>query len=121
MKLAVACAAFAEGGMLVSLTSHCHEEYGTAKFGVIFGTILTFGAAGLYAMDEIFFPGIFQWYSTEMPNGAHYFTKYGQWNYFLFSCIAGAYAVCLVLAIVSHVSISRREAASNEKLVMVKF
>ena len=59
MRMAVATASFAEGGLLVCLSSFCHEEYGTELFGVIFGTMLSFGAAGLYAMDEIYFPNIF--------------------------------------------------------------
>jgi hypothetical protein len=121
MHFAVATAAFAEGGMLVSLTSHVHEEYGTAKFGLLFGTMLSFGAVGLYSMDEIFFPSIFQWFSTENALGVKYFKQYGEWNHFLFSCIAGAYGVCLILAIISHISVSRREAANSDKLVMVKF
>ena len=49
MWLAVASASFAEGGMLVALSSFVHEEYGTESFGLLFGTMTTFGAIGLYA------------------------------------------------------------------------
>lgn len=59
MRIAVATASFAEGGFLVALASHCHEEYGTENFGILLGTMMTFGAAGLYGFDEIFFPTIF--------------------------------------------------------------
>jgi len=51
MKVAVAAASFAEGGLMVSLASFCHEEYGTENFGLLYGTILSFGAAGLFAFD----------------------------------------------------------------------
>lgn len=50
-----------------------------------------------------------------------YFRSYGEWNVFLFSCIAGSYLLCVILAIISHISVTRRENASGEKLVMVKF
>lgn len=59
MWIAVASASFAEGGLLVSLSSFVHEEYGTESFGILFGTMLSFGAVGLYAMDEVFFVNIF--------------------------------------------------------------
>ena len=77
MRLAVATASFAEGGLLVSLSSFCHEEYGTELFGVFFGTMWTFGAAGLFAFDEIYFPNLFQWYATENAVGVTYFKTYG--------------------------------------------
>ena len=121
MQVAVGSAAFAEGGLMVALASLVHEEYGTELFGVLYGTFLTFGAVGLYALDEIFFPNIFAWYGEENASGVQYFMKYGEWNAFLFKCITGAYFVVLLLAIVSHISIKRREAADSQVLVMVKF
>ena len=51
MRIAVALASFAEGGLLVALASFVHEEYGTENFGILFGTMLTFGGVGLYAFD----------------------------------------------------------------------
>ena len=121
MKAAVASAAFAGGGLLVALSSFVHEEFGTESFGLLFGTLTTFGAVGLYALDEVFFPNIFAWYATENVVGVYYFKEYGEWNKFLFSCVAGAYAICFFLAIFSHVSVVRRDQVNSEKLVMVKF
>lgn len=121
MQVAVSSAAFAEGGLMVALASLVHEEYGTENFGLLYGTFLTFGAVGLYALDEIFFPNIFAWYSEENASGKNIFNKYGEWNAFLFKCIAGAYFVCFLLGLVSHISIKRRENADSQKLVMVKF
>jgi len=121
MKVAVASAAFAEGGMMVALASLVHEEYGTENFGILYGTFLTFGMVGLFALDEIFFPNLFAWFAEENSKGVAYFTKYGEWNAFLFKCISGAYFVCFLLALVSHMSIKRRDAADSQKLVMVKF
>ena len=120
MIVAVASSSFAEGGLLVALACFCHEEYGTENFGIIYGFFLTFGAVGLFALDEIFFPGIVQWYASE-ANNTMFFKKYGEWNVFLYSCIASAQFICLLLAIVSHFSIVRREKEQGEKLVMVKF
>ena len=70
MLIAVASASFAEGGMLVALCSFVHEEYGTEEFGILFGTMFSFGAAGLFAFDEVFFPGIFEWYAVELKSGS---------------------------------------------------
>jgi len=109
MRIAVATASFAEGGLLVALSSFVHEEYGTENFGILFGTMLTFGGIGLYAFDEIFFPNIFAWYAVENAYGVSYFKAYGDWNVFLFSTLAVSYFVCGILAIASHVSITRRE------------
>lgn len=69
MVIAVAAGALCEGGLLVSLASFVHEEYGTESFGILFGTFLTFGAAGLYGLDEIFFPSISEWYPKEVGKG----------------------------------------------------
>jgi len=121
MCIACASAAFAEGGLLVALASLCHEEYGTENFGILFGTMLTFGAVGLYAFDEIYFPNIFSWYATESAHGVYYFKSYGEWNVFLFSSLACSYLVCLILAFVSHLSIVHRENSEKDTLVMVKF
>ena len=59
MQFACGSAAFAEGGMLVALASLVHEEFGTENFGLLYGTFLSFGAVGLFAGDEVFFPNIF--------------------------------------------------------------
>ena len=59
MQFACGSAAFAEGGMLVALASLVHEEFGTENFGLLYGTFLSFGAAGLFTFDEVFFPNIF--------------------------------------------------------------
>ena len=53
--------------------------------------------------------------------GQKYFKGYGKWNEFLFSAFIGAYLLSFILAIVSHISIKRREAADSQKLVMVRF
>lgn len=58
MLVAVGSSAFAEGGLLVALACFCHEEYGTENFGILYGFFLTFGVAGLFALDEIFFPNV---------------------------------------------------------------
>ena len=121
MEIAVASASFAEGGLMVSLASFVHEEYGTENFGILYGAMLTFGAAGLFAADEIYFPGIFEWYAEENAQGVKYFKTYGKWNEFLFTSLAVSYAICFVLAIISHISVKRREAASSSKLAMIKF
>ena len=121
MRVAVSTAAFAEGGFLVAIASLCHEEYGTENFGILFGTMLSFGAVGLYGFDEIFFPNIFSWYATENAAGVHYFKSYGKWNEFLFTCLAGAYGVVFLLSIVSHISIRAIERAKKDELVMVNF
>jgi hypothetical protein len=121
MQFAVATAAFSEGGLMVSLASLVHEEYGTENFGILYGTFLSFGAVGLFALDEMYFPNIYDWYSHEHAAKVNGFTKYGDWNKFLFGSLSGAYFICVLLALVSHVSISRREAADSQKLVMVKF
>ena len=65
MRTAVATASFAEGGLLVAMASFCHEEYGTENFGIIFGTMMSFGAVGLFAYDELMFPNIFEWFAQE--------------------------------------------------------
>jgi len=77
MLVAVASASFAEGGTLVALASFVHEEYGTEEFGILLGTFLSFGAVGLFAYDEVFFPNIFDWYATENASGTKYFKSYG--------------------------------------------
>ena len=120
MRMAVASASFAEGGLLVALASFCHEEYGTDYFAIIFGTMMTFGAVGLFAYDEIFFPNIYQWYAEE-TTGHTAFKGYGEWNQFLFTVLAAGYLICFFLAVVSHMSIVRREKEEGSKLVMVKF
>ena len=119
--MAVQCSAFAEGGTLVALASLVHEEYGTDNFGTLYGTFLSFGAIGLFALDEIFFPNVVSWYGEEVPKNSQSFTSYGQWNKFVFSILAGSYFVCVILALISHISIKSREAAEGNKLVMVKF
>ena len=119
MFTAAAAAAFAEGGIMVSLASLVHEEYGTENFGIFYGTFLTFGAVGLYAYDEIFFPNIMTWYASETKNG--YFHAYGEWSKYLFTCLAASYFVVFWLALISNISIGRKEKADSSKLVMVKF
>jgi len=69
MFVAAATAAFAEGGTMVALASLVHEEYGTENFGIFYGSFLTFGAIGLFAFDEIFFPNITAWYAEETKHG----------------------------------------------------
>ena len=83
--------------------------------------MMSFGAAGLYALDEVFFPNIFEWYAVENAYGVSYFKAYGDWNVFLFSVLAGSYLLCTLLAIASHVSITRRENADGGKSVMAMF
>ena len=121
MRTAVATASFAEGGLLVALASLVHEEYGTESFGVLYGTMLTFGGVGLYAFNEIFFPNIFDWYSVENAAGYDYFKAYGEWNVFLFSVFTVLYFICTVLAIVSHISIKRRSGGDGDKFGMIQF
>ena len=121
MILAVASAAFAEGGILVSLASFCHEEYGTENFGILFGTMLTFGAAGLYAYDAIFFPNIFEWFAEENGVGVKHFKSYGKWNEMMFSWFVGGYVICFFLAVISHISVKRRDRRDSMKLAMSKF
>ena len=118
---AVAAASFAEGGLMVSLGSFCHEEYGTDQIGIILGTMMSFGAAGLYVLDEVFFPNIFEWYSSENGAGSKVLKTYGQWNVTMFSVLFALYSICLILAIISHRSVVRREKVESQKLVMVKF
>ena len=121
MQIAVASAAFAEGGLMVALASFVHEEYGTENFGILYGAMLSFGAAGLYAYDEVYFPNVFEWFAEENAKGVKYFKAYGKWNELLFSSFAATYGIVLVLAIVSHVSVKRREHTNSTKLAMVKF
>jgi hypothetical protein len=77
MRIAVATSAFAEGGLMVSLASFCHEEYGTDQIGILLGTMMSFGAAGLYALDEIFFPNIYEIYADENGAGSKTLKHYG--------------------------------------------
>ena len=105
----VAAASFAEGGLMVSIASFCHEEYGTDQIGILIGTMMSFGAAGLYALNEVFFPNVFEWYSEENGAGQKVLKKYGQWNVTMFSVILTLYIISLVLAIISHRSVVRRE------------
>ena len=121
MRLAVAAASFAEGGLMVSVASFCHEEYGTEQIGIIIGTMMTFGAFGLYALDEVFFPNIVAWYSKVDGAGTNSIKHYGQWNVTFFGSLAGLYLICLILAIISHKSVVRLEKAQGQKLAMVKF
>jgi len=58
MLIAVASASFAEGGLLMGLASFVHEEYGTEEFGMLFGSLLSFGAIGIFAFDETLFPSV---------------------------------------------------------------
>ena len=120
MRTAVATASFAEGSLLVALASLVHEKYGAKSFGVLYGTMLTFGGVGLYAFNEVFFPSIFEWYSEESVAGYEYFKAYGQWNVFLFSVIASLYFICLILAVVSHISIRKRIEGHQEKVDMIQ-
>lgn len=69
MLIAVGSASFAEGGLLMALASFVHEEYGTEEFGILFGSLLTFGAVGIYAFDEAFFPSVFRRYFEENAAG----------------------------------------------------
>lgn len=120
--VSVATSALAEGGLFVALASFVHEEYGTENFGVLYGTMLAFGGAGLFTFDEVFFPTIFEWYATETAAGYQAFNTYGQWNVFLFSVLAVLYLLCTILAIVSHVSVQNREGGDNKKLKnMIQF
>lgn len=105
MKVAVATAAFAEGGLMATLASFCHEEYGTENFGVLYGTMLTFGAAGLFAFDQILFDQILVWYGKQAASGQVSLATYGDWNVSLFGSLAVAYFICFILAIVSHISV----------------
>ena len=104
---------------MVALASLVHEEYGTENFGIFYGSFLTFGAAGLFAFDEIFFPNIMQWYTEETKHG--YFTAYGEWSKFLFGVLSLCYLVVFFLALISNISIARKEKADSSKLTMVKF
>ena len=106
---------------MVALASLVHEEYGTENFGILYGSFLSFGAAGLFMLDEVFFPNVMSWFAEELPKGGQVFTSYGQWNQFLFGTLTAAYFVCVILALISHISIRNREAADSQKLVMVKF
>lgn len=121
MLFSVAFASFAEGGLMVSLASFCHEEYGTDQIGILLGTMMTFGAAGLYILDEVFFPSIYEWYAEENGAGSKVLKNYGNWNVTMFSVLTGLYTLCFILAIISHKSVVRREKAESQKLVMVKF
>ena len=121
MRVAVAAGSFAEGGLMVSLASFCHEEYGTEQIGILLGIMMSFGAAGLYAYDEIFFDSVYDWYAEENGAGSKVLKKYGSWNQTMFGLFAGTYLIALVLAIVSHMSVVKREKAESQKLVMVKF
>ena len=121
MRVAVATASFAEGGLLVALASLVHEEYGTESFGLLYGTMLTFGAAGLFALNELLFPSIFEWYAQESASGYDYFKGYGQWNVTLFSVFAVMYFLCSILAIASHLSIRKRESGDGNKFGMIQF
>ena len=121
MRIAVATAAFAEGGLLVALSSFVHEEYGTENFGLLFGTMLSFGGIGLYAFDEVFFPSIFAWYAEENAYGVTYFKAYGDWNVFLFTTLAVTYFIVAILAIASHVSVKNREESAGGSKIMAMF
>ena len=109
MAVAVATASFAEGGLFVALSSLVHEEYGTESFGLLYGTMLSFGAAGLFALNELFFPNIFEWYAEESAAGYEYFKGYGDWNVTLFTVFTVMYLLSAILAIVSHMSIKKRD------------
>ena len=121
MRIAVATASFAEGGLLVALASLVHEEYGTESFGLLYGTMLTFGAAGLFALNELLFPSIFEWYAEESASGYDFFRGYGQWNVTLFTVFTVMYFLCTVLAIASHISIRKRESGEADKFRMIQF
>ena len=71
--------------------------------------MMSFGAAGLYALDEVFFPNIFEWYADENGAGQKVLKKYGQWNVTMFSVILALYVICLILASISHRSVVKRE------------
>ena len=121
MRIAVAGASFAEGGLMVSLASHCHEEYGTDQIGILLGTMITFGAGGLFALNEVFFPNLVEWYAKEDGAGSKTLKQYGHWNVTLFGSTAALYLLCLLLAFISHISVVRREKDDGQKLAMVKF
>ena len=53
LKITSGLSAFAEGGFLVALSSYIHEHYGQLRFGVFQGHIITGGALGLIAFDEL--------------------------------------------------------------------
>ena len=46
-------AANAFGIYILAIASYCHEEFGAMEFGQIFGLILSAGALGLLAYDEL--------------------------------------------------------------------
>ena len=93
--------AFAHGGFMVAASSMVHEEYGTAAFGLIFGSFLTAGAAGMYGFDEIMLEGIFEMFADDV-DGVYRLTEYGAWNISIFGVCAAAAAGCFVLALVNH-------------------
>lgn len=121
MIFATKTAAASEGAVLVALASHVHEQYGTEKFGLIFGSMLSFGVVGLYALDEVFIENIFDMFAEVNAAGVLSFKGYGEWNVIMFSVLTGAYFICVILSIVSFILIGQQDEKESHKLVMVKF
>lgn len=55
LEISAGGTAFASSGWLVCLSIFCHREYGTEMYGPIFGSLMTAGAAGYYAFNEVLF------------------------------------------------------------------
>ena len=112
--------AFVSGGFLVAASAFVHEEYGTQVFGLIYGSFLTAGVAGMYGFDEVFFAGIFEMFADDV-DGVYKLTEYGVWNISIFGVCAGAAGICFLLSLINHRAVKRRDSATEDVLHMVKF
>ena len=108
LEIATYGAAYCASGWLVCLCIFVHREYGTEKFGPIFGSFLTAGAAGLYAFDEVLNAQIWEGYApTDNYTHVKAFKEYGDWNQALFGIATGSAFIAFMLTVVCYCSLKK--------------
>ena len=121
-NITVFISAYSSSGWLVALSTFVHEEYGTGMFGVIFGSFLTAGAAGLFAFNEILYAQVIEGYAEYDSQGRPKpWTEYGEWNQALFGIAAGSAFMAFMVTIVSYCAQRMQRSRSLGKGMSIEF
>lgn len=110
LEIATYGSAYTGAGWIVCLCVFVHREYGTDKFGPIFGSFLTAGAAGFFAFNEVLFAQVFEGYApTNSVTGVKEFDKYGDWNQALFGITTASAFIAFMLTVVCFCSLRKSD------------
>ena len=97
----------------MALAAYIHEEFGTHSFGLLYGTLLTFGAVGFYGFNDLFLPGFFEMYEEKFIGQKWSISEFGEWNYYLFGICAILAFISAVVTFISSYQINKRDKASD--------